>query len=121
MRYPVLVLLFTAGAWMPAASPWTTGDTIMEAVSEAGLAGEWAQMVSPPPGRPGIHGVDAELLGARPSRASLNRYFAAWALAHPLLAWELPKPWRLRFQSATIAFEFVVDRRNATVGCRIHF
>ena len=111
-----LLLALPAGA----AAPWTPGDTVLELAAEAGLASEWAQMVNNPTGGQ-ITGLDADLFGHHPSRATLNRYFAAWMITHPLISWQLPQPWRLGFQSATIGFELIVTRDNAAIGCRIHF
>jgi hypothetical protein len=120
MKRQLLSLLLTVPLAAGAAAPWTPRDTALELLSEAGLAAEWAQMLNGPPDS-AIRGVDADLFGRHPSRAALNRYFVGWMIAHPLIAWELPQPWRLGFQGATIGFELAVNRNNASVGCKIHF
>jgi hypothetical protein len=120
MKRQLLSLLLTVPLAAGAAAPWTPRDTALELLSEAGLAAEWAQMIDRP-SHSSITGVDADMFGRYPSRAALNRYFVGWMIAHPLIAWELPQPWRLGFQGATIGFELAVNRNNASVGCKIHF
>jgi len=125
MRILCARLTLLAGVSCAAGTPagWTLPDTVLEITAEAGLASEWAQMVAPIPGNgcKTITGMDGELFGHNPSRAELNRYFAAWMIAHPVISWQLPQPWRMGFQCATIGFELAVNRHNASVGCRIQF
>jgi hypothetical protein len=116
MRY-LLFILAIACLPLAASTQWTTTDTILEVASEAGLAGEWAQMTN----APSICGIDQKIMGAHPKRANLNMYFAGWLIAHPLISMVLPGPYRNAWQGATIGFEIVVNQRNAAVGCRIHF
>ena len=115
-----------------AADPWTTTDTVLEGVSELGLAGEWAQMLTPTRwvvhtcegdkhyGAP-ICGIDAKILSHYPNRRSTNLYFGSWMLGHPILSYLAPKPGREGFQWATIGFEIAVNRHNASIGCVLHF
>jgi len=100
---------------------WKVRDTILEVACEVGIAAEWAQMsdsIRPGYGC-GIKGIDAKMLGEHPSQGRLNAYFVGWMIAHPLISIALPQPYRGIFQGGTIAFELVVTRRNAGVGCRI--
>jgi transcriptional regulator with XRE-family HTH domain len=127
---PALKLLAKIGlvlflcAPLLASTPWTKTDTILEIASEAGIAAEWAQMLPKHPlaGQDmSICGVDAKIMGHHPSRARVNAYFVGWELAHPLISWALPRPWRNVWQGATIGFELAVVPRNASVGCHVRF
>ena len=107
-----------------AADPWTKTDTVLEVVSEIGLAGEWAQMLTVYPYGAydtNVCGIDAKILGHHPNRRSTNLYFGSWMLAHPIVSYLAPKPWREGFQCATIVFEVAVNHHNASVGCVLHF
>ena len=113
-----------------ASSPWTTTDTLLEIASEAGIACEWGQMLPVTQPHAGwlasnetqaICGIDAKILGHHPSRARMNTYFAAWEIAHPLISWALPRPYRTLWQGATITFEAIVTSKNKQVGCRVRF
>ena len=102
---------------MAAALVWTPADTGWEIGSELGILHEWAQMTT----GNYVHGFDEEVLGGHPQRRSINAYFGAWMLAHPLISFALPAPYRRFWQVGTIGFEIVVSRRNAQLGCRVHF
>lgn len=122
MLRELIAVVIVAGSAL-AADPyeWKTRDTLLEVASEVGIAAEWSQMldcVKPGYGY-GIHGIDAKMLGSHPTRARLNDYFISWEIAHPLISIALPQPYRGIFQGGTIAFELVVTRKNAGVGCRI--
>ena len=94
------------------------------------IAAEWAQMLSPKTpacdwsGTPAglyVRGCDAWMLGHHPNRGPVNRYFAGWEIAHPVLSFALPHPYRTWWQGSTLAFEVIVARQNYQTACVWHF
>ena len=116
-----ILLALALGVSCSASTPWTTRDTCLETACAAGITCEWAQMCSNASNGLVTCGIDAHILDANPPRRRINAYFIGWELAHPVISWVLPRPWRNVWQGATIAFEIAVHQHNAAVGCRIHF
>ena len=118
-----LITLLAVPAW--SADPWVTRDTALEIASEVGIGIEWAQMLDTSNyhcyGKPQVNGIDAHFLGHYPRRRNINYYFAGWEIAHPIISYDIPNPWRNVWQGATIGFEVAVHQHNTSVGCRIHF
>lgn len=115
---------------------WTRSDTIREASYMVLLAADWAQTLyiaanprrvgwldQPGPGVWVDGGFDEAnpLIGKNPTRARVNRYFAASALTHLGLSYFLPPKWRRGFQYATITLQAVVVGRNAAMGIKMKF
>ena len=87
------VSIFLLCSVMSAGTPWTPTDTALEVISEIGIGSEWAQMLSSTMNlrcsrdAPQICGIDAKILGKRANRRSINTYFFAWGLAHPVISY----------------------------------
>lgn len=117
----------------PLLAQWTTADTAWEVAAEIGISQEWAQMQASTEdaeyrNRPGhcipwcnrsVDGIDRKILGAHPRMRNTNLYFAGWLLAHPLISYALPAPYRRVWQTGTVVFEVVVLPCNYSGGCRI--
>ena len=81
---------------------WTEGDTKREAVYLFLHLLDWGTTLD-------IDGKQYHennlILGKRPSRGEVNRYFLATGIAHILISKSLPKKWRVPFQHITIIIE----------------
>jgi hypothetical protein len=117
MRRGVIVLALLAAAGARADDEWTATDTALEAGFAVALAGDWLQSRS-------VAGIAFEtnpILGRRPSRATIDTYFAGVLALHLVVSAALPRPYRTVWQSVWFTVESAVVYRNAQAGIVIRF
>lgn len=61
------------------------------------------------------------IMGPSPSDGQIDRYFAGTLIIHYVIAHNLPRDWRKRFQYVTIAVEAGAVAHNWSVGYTIEF
>ena len=61
------------------------------------------------------------VLGKRPSKSSVNKYFAGTLVGHYLISRWLRKPYRNIWQSVTIGLELGYIHHNMKNGFKVHF
>jgi hypothetical protein len=102
---------------------WTTTDTALEVVSEMLLYTDWRMtrdFTGNPEKYPGLHEINL-FEGPHPSARRVNMYHGVWLVAHPVISWALPKPFREAFQGVTITTELwcIQNGREAGITIRI--
>ncbi len=111
-----------------ALDPWTATDTKVEIAYAALHLADWSQTArlskwggewyeTSPGGMWLRRPTEANpILGATPSLARVNVYFASALVTHALVAAILPGPWRRAWQTATIGIEVGFVAHNAQGG-----
>ena len=103
---------------------WTGTDTLFEAVFGVVVYLDWKQTIEftqNPDKYPDCHETNV-FLGGHPTRRRINTVVAASFLAHALIAYELPQPYRAWWQFVWIGIEADVIHTNYVVtGVAIKF
>lgn len=117
------ILPFLLAGVLHAGDPWTVQDTARESVVLSLSLADWGQTLDVRTRyQAGARCWEANpLLGAHPSRARINRYFAAGLVLHPLIAYLLPARARHAFQYVSIGWEAGIVGSNAHLGFQIRF
>lgn len=100
------------------ADDWTRADTAREITYQLIAAADWAQTRSIAKPNSGFDETNP-FLGAKPSAAHVNKWFAAGAVAHAAVSYALPADWRRWWQWASISFEGGYVAHNARLGVKI--
>lgn len=116
MRY-LLALLMTLT--LQASDPWTTRDTWVEVICVTSLIVDWGQTLNITSDK--AYYETNPVLGPRPSRSAVNRYFATAILTHVALAYVLPKKLRVGYQLLTIGLQFSMIHNNSSLGVKFTF
>jgi hypothetical protein len=114
----VALLLGVSSA--PAAAEWTTADTAREAVYLGLHVADWGQTLQIAE-HPDRYSEANPILGRKPTRGRINRYFAATAIGHAAVSYLLPRPYREAWQYVTIGFEGATVLQNARLGVSFGF
>lgn len=61
------------------------------------------------------------ILGEHPSVGRVNTYFVITTIAHPIISYYLPRPWREGFQYVTIGMSMTASTINLWSGLRVRF
>jgi hypothetical protein len=105
-----------AGEWLEARQ-WNARDTVLEGAMLALLVVDWRQTRNIA-AHPSLWEETNPILGAHPSAARVDAWFAASAVAHVAAAYVLPPRWRTPFQLLSISAEGLCVSRNFAIGIR---
>ena len=98
---------------------WTTQDTILQVTCSALKTVDWLQTreiaVNP------RYYETNPILGKYPSRSKVDIYFASTILAHGLVSYLLPHPYRTWWQCCWIGISATNVCHNYRIGIRIGF
>ena len=116
----LLLALGLAAPGAATASDWTHADTLRETAYQLTAAMDWAQTRQI--AKPGDRWQEGNpFLGAEPSGAHINKWFAAGAVAHAVISYALPPEYRRAWQYASIAFEGGFVAHNIQAGVRLEW
>jgi hypothetical protein len=98
---------------------WTAADVARQVMVQTLLAADWSQtiVVSRDPGLI----EENPILGENPSSGRVDKYFAAWMVAHPLISHILPAGLRKHWQYAAIIVQAGAVGNNHNLGVRFNF
>lgn len=99
---------------------WTKTDTAREVVWMALHAVDWGQTLEIAR-NPRDYSEMNPVLGDHPSVGKVNLYMGAWAVAHPLVSYLLPRTWRDTWQYLTIGVSFTCTANNFNLGLKVKF
>jgi hypothetical protein len=102
------------------ADEWNRQDIVFEATYLALHVVDWGQTLDIVERKDEYHERNV-FLGKHPTRADVNKYFAATALLHIGIAHLLDRPARNYFQIGTIALEAVVINNNFQIGLKLNY
>jgi hypothetical protein len=114
---------------IPCSAEWTTADTAREAVYLGLHVADWGQTLQVAK-HPDKYSEGNSLLGKKPSRSTVNRYFLLTGLGHVGVSYLLPRKaetfgieWAPReaWQYVTIGFEAGVVASNFQVGVEVTY
>ena len=102
---------------------WTAGDTALQTLYLATLEVDRAQTTyyGSRPQQFTESGWARNFIGEHPTSGQANRYFAACAIGHTVIAAMLPKPYRTVWQSFFIGIEASAISSNVNAGISIRF
>lgn len=98
---------------------WSTRDTVLEVTSELVLSMDWNQTLQIK-NHPDQHETNV-MLGQHPTDQSINQYFLAELVLHPIVTYLLPEKVRPYFQLITIGYEGNAVYQNTTLGLKLGF
>lgn len=118
----VLLVLALLGASY-GAEKWTGTDTALESAFVLTMLIDRNQTMQAIDGGYEEVGWARHFIGSHPSEGRINSYFALATAAHAAIAYLLPQPWRLGWQSFWIGVEVnTIDRnREFGLGVKIGF
>ena len=100
---------------------WSTRDIMLELTYVTAATIDWAQTRDiASERRPGIYETNI-ILGKKPDKATVNKYFLVTTLGHVALAGALTNPFRNWLQYAGIGVELCCIRKNVALGIRMDF
>uniref|UniRef100_A0A6H1ZMG4 Uncharacterized protein n=1 Tax=viral metagenome TaxID=1070528 RepID=A0A6H1ZMG4_9ZZZZ len=101
-----------------AADPWTKSDTVREAAFQTLHAVDYLQTRTIAR-HPEKYYERNPVLGKHPSEENVIVYFAAGAVAHGVISYYLPDPYRQIFQYVTIGLSSACVLNNFNIGLRV--
>lgn len=123
MRLSSLILSFVISISLNAQTKWewTPTDTKWEFACESIIIVDWLQTryMSKHPDQFQEMGPDRNVFGRHPNISSVNQYFIACEVLHPVIARFLPEPARRVFQTGTIILEVGNSFHNVQIGVRL--
>lgn len=144
MKTLLLALLLALPALGQSQQDWTTANTVMESAFVVATAMDWASTLNIErynrehhlPHKE-FHYADSgqylgtttidpteesnRIMGKRPTRATVNQYFATVLLAHAAISISLPRKSRLPFQTLTLLISVEAVSNNKKLGLRFTF
>lgn len=99
------------------ASDWTKADTAREVAWEVLHLVDWGQTLDIARNPQRFYEINPTL-GRHPSVGKVNLYMGAWAVAHPVVSYILPKKYRLYWQWGTIFVTTGCVINNQIIGVR---
>lgn len=129
----LLTLLCTTNCF--AFDEWTKTDTALQSVytvlhvidwgqTNNQAKNDWRRVVGQHMGGWDLYATREEInpiLGKRPSVGKVNAYFASTLVAHTIISYVLPKPYRTLWQASTIGLELYVVGQNYNVAMKGFF
>jgi hypothetical protein len=100
-------------------SEWTAADVARQVAVQTLLAVDWSQTITTSRD-PGLTEVNP-ILGEYPSSGRVDKYFAAWMVAHPLISHILPATMRRHWQHAALVVQAGAVGNNINLGIRMNF
>jgi hypothetical protein len=100
-------------------SEWTAADVARQITVQTLLAVDWSQTITTSRD-PGLTEVNP-ILGEYPSSGRVDKYFAAWMVAHPLISHILPATMRRHWQHAALVVQAGAVGNNINLGIRMNF
>jgi len=97
------------------AADWSTGDTVREVIAEGLIATDFAQTRTIA-ANPQQWSELNPLLGSHPSVGKVNLLAVGVLIAHPVISYLLPRPYREVFQYVTIGVEATAVSHNYQIG-----
>ena len=114
------IFYFLLALTLRASDPWSREDTIREVSVVVITLVDWGQTLHIAENPPVFYEQNF-LLPKHPTRAQVNRHFAAGIIGHLIVSRMLPRKKREAFQNFSLGFEVALVANNYRMGIRVTF